>query len=301
MYQTIATNLYDVTIVTSDFSQGFNLQECNASVNVDYVQNVTLDYLHENSSIFIDLAPTECLKAYDTAFTTNIAEVLVVTSEPDSVNGSVSMMMSPDSDIPSVMDSYNLYICAGGLRIPLSKSFEKFPADPYVLDYTGDYADGWACIDERLECDAESCRNASKCSASSVAMGPGNWTMNGYHVQNCLARRTTEKCSVQFVIPILIVVTVSNLCKTVCMIVSLTLKERPLLTQGDAIASFLASPDIHTEDRCLWTQDMTINVQSSRSESIRNKDGNPPLQWQRRRKRWFHSASFRTWVMCILP
>ncbi len=74
-----------------------------------------------------------------------------------------------------------------------------------------------------------------------------------YHpIDHCLSRRPAGKCQLQFSLPIMSIVMICNLTKAVCML--LTIRHRfatPILTLGDAVASFLKRPDIYTKNNCL--------------------------------------------------
>lgn len=60
----------------------------------------------------------------------------------------------------------------------------------------------------------------------------------------------------QFSLALLIVVILSNFIKVVCMILmSFQRESEPLVTLGDAIASFLNSPNLTTQESCLATKD----------------------------------------------
>lgn len=74
----------------------------------------------------------------------------------------------------------------------------------------------------------------------------------GYPIDHCLSRRQAEKCQLQFSFPIMIIVIICNLTKAVCMLLTIWYRfATPLLTVGDAIASFLRRPDIYTRNNCL--------------------------------------------------
>ena len=73
-----------------------------------------------------------------------------------------------------------------------------------------------------------------------------------YPIDHCLSRRPAGKCQLQFSLPIMSIVMICNLTKAVCML--LTIRHRfatPILTLGDAVASFLKRPDIYTKNNCL--------------------------------------------------
>ncbi|KAF7191453.1 hypothetical protein HII31_06955 [Pseudocercospora fuligena] len=69
---------------------------------------------------------------------------------------------------------------------------------------------------------------------------PDRWSRNNRIVDYCLSRISTPKCELQFTIQVLIVVVVCNAIKTITMLSALlSHKDAPLVTIGDAIASFL--------------------------------------------------------------
>jgi hypothetical protein len=76
---------------------------------------------------------------------------------------------------------------------------------------------------------------------------PANFASGKY----CLAERRASPCSVQIASPFLTVVVLCNLLKLVCIVVMLykTKNFQPLLSVGDAIASFLYEPDAITVGR----------------------------------------------------
>ena len=107
----------------------------------------------------------------------------------------------------------------------------------WLLDYMEHYIShrpvSWTCRD--LNCSIEN-----------------NFKFYNYTIDHCLSQRRAEKCQLQLSLPIMIIVMGCNLTKTVCML--LTIHHRfttPLLTVGDAIASFLKKPDIYTRNNCL--------------------------------------------------
>jgi hypothetical protein len=82
-----------------------------------------------------------------------------------------------------------------------------------------------------------------------------------------------------------------NLAKTVLMLLVMFGREEPLLTVGDAIASFLRFPDNFTADMCLASRrDFTSNSGDGWSTS--------PRQFEDKRRWKFSAATARRWVIC---
>jgi len=96
----------------------------------------------------------------------------------------------------------------------------------------------------------------AKCKIADVKKNAtlGQWTLHGYRVTGCLSEKAEETCSVGFNLAIGIVVIVMNFGKALCIILILFQRtDPPMITVGDAIASFLPEPDRLTGGRCLMT------------------------------------------------
>lgn len=132
---------------------------------------------------------------------------------------------------------------------------------------------------------------------SSVELGKSNvtaiaktWHVNGYPIDYCLAMPAVEQCKLQFSSTIMIVVILCNLIKTVCMaVIALKWSGQPLVTIGDAIASFLDSPDSTTEGSCLCPQ---TYFQTYKKWTRRS------AKWRGEPKRWFCAATTNKWNIC---
>ena len=105
----------------------------------------------------------------------------------------------------------------------------------------------WTCPDP-------DCKNSTEktCDPMCDHSTTDYFQLYNYPIDHCLSWREAETCQFQFSLPIMIIVMICNLTKTICML--LTIRHRfatPLLTLGDAVASFLKSPDIYTRNNCL--------------------------------------------------
>ena len=90
----------------------------------------------------------------------------------------------------------------------------------------------------------------------------------------------------------MIVVILSNLLKTICMIVTVWKeKSATLVTLGDAISSFLDDPDPTTAGCCLADKSTFTSKKWQLSSTLTKK-------YVLQRHRWFRSASIRRWAIC---
>ncbi len=109
-------------------------------------------------------------------------------------------------------------------------------------------------------------------------------------IQYCLTKREEEHCRLQFSLAIMIIVITCNLLKTICMSKIAWKHDRePLVTLGDAVASFLDRPDMTTKGNCI--------VGKTRFEDSKSWDLFRS-RWGPKRLRWFRAASSKRWLFC---
>ena len=129
------------------------------------------------------------------------------------------------------------------------------------------------------------CSEAVKCSQSFATLSdPQNW------LQYCLSVPAEEHCKLQFSLTIMIIVIVCNLIKTVCMsTIAWKQDPEPLVTLGDAIASFMDRPDVTTKGNCIAGK---ARFEKSKSwDSLSRK-------WNSKSLLLFRTASLRRWIVC---
>ncbi|KAF2792549.1 hypothetical protein K505DRAFT_52400 [Melanomma pulvis-pyrius CBS 109.77] len=79
-----------------------------------------------------------------------------------------------------------------------------------------------------------------------------DWEPFGQEYASCLSEKITEKCQLSLSIHLALVVLAIGVIKTgVMLYIALRFREKPLLTIGDAVASFLQRPDEFTKLACL--------------------------------------------------
>ncbi len=129
------------------------------------------------------------------------------------------------------------------------------------------------------------------CNVEEAANNAQNWEVDGCPIDYCLSEEMDERCELQFSLPIMIIVVTCNLVKTSCMILVVFGyggELQPLVTVGDAIASFLNEPDPATKSMCLA------------EKSFFQKEGwqAQRMRWWPKRHRWFRAASLSRWMVC---
>ncbi|KIK53473.1 hypothetical protein GYMLUDRAFT_178943 [Collybiopsis luxurians FD-317 M1] len=115
------------------------------------------------------------------------------------------------------------------------------------------------------------------------------------HVNYCLSQPAEPKCQLEFNLPVLILVIIFNFVKVVCMALAAgMIKDQPLVTVGDAIASFTANSDPCTRGMSLaWAS--RVNDQKC-SQPLKP----PVIEYQPQNVRWLYAATMRHWIWTIL-
>ncbi|OAL05186.1 hypothetical protein IQ06DRAFT_361376 [Phaeosphaeriaceae sp. SRC1lsM3a] len=85
---------------------------------------------------------------------------------------------------------------------------------------------------------------------------PTTWTpFLGLPVKRCLSQPTGQKCTLKFSVHLAIIVIIFNIVKALTVLAGIfELQNDPMLTVGDAVASFLQTPDSSSKHMCLVSQ-----------------------------------------------
>lgn len=203
------------------------------------------------------LPPDHCISAYATYYQTKYGSLMLITDDTKTTNG----------------DFINFYV------EPVMNTLELYPAAPYA----------WMCDDfVHTPLAAWSCSSR----IADIRSNSAKWVVDGYKVDYCLAEALPQTCTLEFSLPLALVVTLSNLMKVVVICATaFHLRNPPLLTVGDAVASFIRQPDEATKSMCLLSREMVSMPQSS---------NNSQLQYDENPKQWMSSLSTQRWVACLL-
>ena len=146
------------------------------------------------------------------------------------------------------------------------------------------------------------------CDANSIAE-EATWVLCGYQsedclrVEYCLSQIVEEHCKLQFSGGIMMVVIVCNLCKMIIMgYIAWKRPLEPLVTVGDAIASFLDEPDLTTMGSCLSGKDQFEKTSSSGQAGGRAlRDwGQGIMRYDLGASYWFRAVSIRRWTFFVV-
>ncbi|KAB8263109.1 hypothetical protein BDV32DRAFT_9105 [Aspergillus pseudonomiae] len=145
----------------------------------------------------------------------------------------------------------------------------------------------WMCCNHTVyACDMQTiCRDQ----LPEIRAHVDNWIVGGYRVKSCLAERIPGKCKLEYSLPLAIIVIIFNVVKAIIICaVALTMTELPLLTTGDAVASFLKTPETRKRDHCLT------------SKTLANSPPSGPILYKGKPQRWATAVSIVRWIICII-
>ncbi|KAF2649839.1 hypothetical protein K491DRAFT_167900 [Lophiostoma macrostomum CBS 122681] len=119
-------------------------------------------------------------------------------------------------------------------------------------------------------------------------------------ISYCLSRKVPGRCRLQIHLWLLLAATLLNAMKLGCLL--LTLKEQqetPLITTGDAIASFLRSPCLHTAGKSLLTQEEIVRELKERQDNTEDDATSTMKRFETRPVRYHHAISASRWMVYI--
>lgn len=208
------------------------------------------------------LAPEQCISAYATDFISKYNSVVLVSPE---FNG---------SEVP--------------VQYLLTQGAPNSRRNTAVVYF-------WICTEKaHHQYEVDSCTE----SRLSDLRAADDWVVEGYKVDYCLAEKAQDKCTLEYNTPLAVVVIIANLAKAILIcLVAFLLEDNPLLTVGDAVASFLRFPDDAQVVNCLLARPMVS------SRCLRDVSADRPQAYIVKPKRRWSSLSRARWasflIMCV--
>ncbi|KAI4216696.1 MAG: hypothetical protein LQ351_001185 [Letrouitia transgressa] len=127
-----------------------------------------------------------------------------------------------------------------------------------------------------------------------------------WDIQQCWSQRSEEHCKLQFSPIIMIVVIICNLFKLVSMAWTAWRKDsEPLVTLGDALASYMTTEDKYWKGSCLANiNNLGLERAQGKRSTHRRLFGpvwkTTPIKWAPARKFWFSAVTGRRWLFCYI-
>ncbi|KIW02250.1 uncharacterized protein PV09_06402 [Verruconis gallopava] len=267
----LASNFTDLsnnneTIFLPYFNTRYNMTEYVKSANnhEPYLVNGSVQYLLSQVDSFKEMDPRDCIDAYSQTYQTTMGGLfLVLDVPPNNTNTNFT-----DAVVFDRMASW------GG--------YGYCDMDHYA----------WICDQTHLNlCWLSTTAGARSCEDQLPALvkeNVTNWRPNvpEYAVSKCYAQTLPQKCKLQASIHLVAVVVFLNAMKAAIMYLAVRwMDDAPLLTIGDAVASFLERPDPYTADACLLTR-----RDARREITWIGKISDRPRPFDGARKRWYSGS-----------
>lgn len=221
VFVTLYAHSYDIySVKGGGFSRPHSLDHYDSSqlMRLNGFINVTDIHAKAINGSLVRLNTPDCIEEFGQPFQSeNNLLILVLNSTAGKTSENVSIDKTETALPPQ--------------NVP---SFYQCPADTDSL--------AWLCRTVRKD----------RCNTFCKSMVPelkanSTWAPFGEKVYYCLVNRAEQQCTLNFSLPIMIIVIVMNACKAIMIcVVGISLKTNPLLTLGDAIDSFLTVPDVST-------------------------------------------------------
>ncbi len=314
MFQTLSNHSYEVVVINEGFIDGGGWNPVagtfpDLSRRIESLQSPLLGGQAQDPRKFQNLTRAECLQLYSAQYLTDRETVYAVTPEGNPVNASLLLLSNASSSINYVafedgIDvrhhpfrgerqlSTNMWLCT-----------ERFDS---CYAYTG--VSGRASLPESMICySTEDCTSrgpgdegfleceVKNCDLMQRPDDIGDWAVGGFSISYCLSKLVPERCELQFSVSILVIVISCNAVKMISMLLCARfIKDEPLITVGDAVASFLDTPDTATEGLCLYSgKDF---ARRRKNTSISNR---APRPWRYTGRRWYETASKTRWGLTL--
>ncbi|MCJ1473578.1 hypothetical protein MMC13_002229 [Lambiella insularis] len=282
VFETLTARNYSVFVVSESFLQGGTYNESLPSYvwegpedGLDGYNGWVVDLfgpmvgqsplvdLWTNITDLERLSPSDCLAAYTTEFVTNRGSLLAITNS--------SFVSSARND--SVYGWYQMEFAM--------ITVDAAPNDPLAWICGG--IEGYNAVN-------------STCSMTMAQGTASNWTVFNQTIEYCLSQPKDGQCTLEFSRVLMIVVITANAVKIICMVLALWdfSEEHPLVTIGDAAASFLACPDPTTKSLCMSTFEGPIQVTGKHTI---DRSAKP---FSRHRSLWFRAPRALRWTMTFL-
>ena len=261
VFSSLCTHEFAIFVVSSEFLEGAPFQvspDFGGEVNSDLLTPSLREY-QVNQSSLQRLENKPCLEIYTAPYISANSNLVLVSDFSNFSNSLLTYdpLVSPREDDTYTDDPFRDYV--------LNTEFIAKPQSwsIYVDDYENilpSRSNGSLPIPEQT------------------------------HIQFCLSKPEEEHCKLEFSLAIMSVVIICNTMKAICMgIIAWKHDNEPLVTLGDALASFLDRYDTTTRGHCIRGK---VHFEKRRAWDRH------PSRWHQNTMRWFRAASLRRWLIC---
>uniref|UniRef100_A0A8H7N3W2 DUF6536 domain-containing protein n=1 Tax=Bionectria ochroleuca TaxID=29856 RepID=A0A8H7N3W2_BIOOC len=292
-------NLYRIWYADDSFARGAPFNEtfftqaiALGNVNADKLQDQLM-----HGDRYQNITNDECINAYAKTLIEDRGNVILVMDRPENCsifNDPFDLRLSEPGH-SSLADCGNTSATSLYAVDNYNNNFSP-ETDPYITNWYY-----WICSQEsvyRTETENDPRSPPDKlCSdgAWKDQLGADPWRVHGIKVNYCLSEKLNSQCQLRVSLNLIYVVIAFNAVKLIIIILIATshwINDEPLVTVGDAAASFIESPDPSTKGVCLTSAGYIRN--NKLSEEISQTVYHP------QRNRWFSAGSRFRWTIASL-
>lgn len=243
-----------------------SLQNLNAPWITMYADQ--LHYMQKNVGSLKRLENSECLQAYATSSLESEWRNVLVVSDIESNDNAIAMWThSPIS----LLDD-ETWVC--NYHEPCN--VEAIHANPSSWTIGG----------------------PGQCSNEDQVQFPGDCLSVPVEVKYCLAEYWPPQCTVRISTYLLMVVIGCNMLKVGCLLITLWIGNfRPLVTIGDAVASYLNDPELATRDVGPLS---IMQVKGTSFGCCQRRAKRSAAYFSVQSRRWARAVSWKRWSLCML-
>ena len=278
VFSTLSTRSYSAFLISSDYLDRplsmWNLSGALDSPRMEGFRSwgntsrlsLLLEQHQEGSAPLKNLSNEQCIDAYTASTISAYRDVLLVASP---------------------MNSTQSLIASKGLGSVLFTTSEALLDDSACMN-------SWPCDGDtcKMYADPDDANSPLTLDAEKSTLLASNWKVNNASVQYCLAQTALEECELQFSLTYMITVILCNVIMICCMTCIVQKRSwKPLVILGDAVQSFIESPDATTEGSCVAGREKL-----AKSEQWRNHAS----EWNPRRLAWRNAVAKHSWTIIWL-
>lgn len=278
--QSAEANAYNTLFVTQDFLNGARVSDPSTDVVNDNIYGTPLEVMQQVQAevhTYTELDLDDCSKRYSSAFVQDYSNLVIVSNvthaDAAAINGSV---LASFYTFPNIAERIGNIFVQGSV-----------PSDDFENSY------GTPPIELQVNGSVVSLRAWSASAGDAQIEIP-------MKMDHCLAKPASNICTIELFPPYLETVIGANIVKMLCFIwILYSLPSlSPLITFGDAIASFLARPDPFTAGgRAIsrdWVEKYHRQIASTMRQRGRLWRQHPKHReykpWESRREPWIAAA-----------
>lgn len=262
VFSSLISNDYSVISVSESFLDG-EIHGDYASATPSIESAIVALHEQAKNGTLVKLSAKDCLDSYAQLIQDKYRNVLLV-AEDKNISGRKDNTFYNGSDIYG-----------------WAKFSASYAMDPSTVQKTYE----WICTDI-----PENWLSGCTSLSSKFKDDPQSWTVHRIPVQYCMAEQPAQICQLQYIEKIAIIVIAMNVIKAmVIFYTAFGIKENPLMNMGDAVASFIRSPDPTTKNMCL----LTMAEVKQRKRKVLPAG---PKQWDGNVHRWRDVTSTRRYT-----